>query len=117
MCVLVCGAAILVAAAICTVPETWAAERGKPAPEIDLPYAGGGRFKLSDFKGKVVLISFWATWCPPCREEMPTMEKSYKDYKKKGFTVIGVNTDVGAMEKVSGFIRELNLSFPIVGVY
>ncbi len=42
------------------------------------------------------------------------MEKSYKDYKKKGFTVIGINTDVGAMEKVSGFIRELNLSFPIV---
>lgn len=67
--------------------------KGKPAPEIDLPTPDGENMQLSDLKGKVVLIDFWASWCSPCRKENPEMVKLYNKYKDDGFTIFGVSLD------------------------
>lgn len=66
---------------------------GKPAPDIDLPDPNGKKIKLSSLKGKVVLLDFWASWCGPCRVEMPNVVAAYKKYKDKGFTVYSVSLD------------------------
>ncbi|WP_186756717.1 TlpA disulfide reductase family protein [Echinicola salinicaeni] len=77
---------------------------GQPAPEISLPNPEGEVVNLSDFKGKYVLIDFWAAWCKPCREENPNVVRLYNEYKDKGFEVLGVSLDrskdawVGAIE-------------------
>ena len=69
---------------------------GKQAPEIDLPNPQGKNIKLSSLKGKVVLLDFWASWCGPCRMEMPNVVAAYKKYKDKGFTVYSVSLDKDA---------------------
>jgi len=69
---------------------------GKPAPEIDLKTADGKNIKLSSLKGKVVLLDFWASWCGPCRMEMPNVVAAYNKYKDKGFTVYSVSLDKDA---------------------
>lgn len=69
---------------------------GKPAPEIDLKTPDGKNIKLSSLKGKVVLLDFWASWCGPCRMEMPNVVAAYKKYKDKGFTVYSVSLDKDA---------------------
>lgn len=66
---------------------------GQQAPEISLPNAKGDTLTLSSFKGKVVLIDFWASWCRPCRESNPHVVKLYEKYKQKGFEVFGVSID------------------------
>jgi thiol-disulfide isomerase/thioredoxin len=66
---------------------------GKPAPEIDLKNPEGRNIKLSSLKGKIVLVDFWASWCGPCRMEMPNVVAAYKKYKDKGFTVYSVSLD------------------------
>ena len=68
-------------------------EVGKPAPEIELPTSDGKTIKLSDYKGKIVLVDFWASWCGPCRQENPNVVKAYNQYKDKGFTILGVSLD------------------------
>src|SRR5438128_8923720 len=64
---------------------------GSPAPEIVLKDLQGGEVKLSDLRGKIVLVNFWATWCKPCKEEMPAMQASYDKLRDKGFVVLAVN--------------------------
>ncbi|HEV3250725.1 MAG TPA: TlpA disulfide reductase family protein [Puia sp.] len=66
---------------------------GQQAPEISLPGTDGTLFHLSDMKGKVVLVDFWASWCVPCRRNNPRLVKLYKKYKKAGFEIIGVSID------------------------
>ncbi len=61
------------------------------APDFTLENFDGDKLSLSDFRGKVVMLNFWATWCPPCRREMPSMESIYQDLGKDGFTVLAVN--------------------------
>ncbi len=68
-------------------------QTGQEAPEISLPNASGQVVKLSSFKGKVVLVDFWASWCYPCRVSIPTVNKLYSKYKDKGFEVLGVSID------------------------
>ena len=87
------------------VARTNAIKIGADAPEIMLPMPNGKELALSSFKGKVVLIDFWASWCGPCRKEMPNVKRAYEKYKSKGFEIYGVSLDkerdawLGAIEK------------------
>ena len=64
-----------------------------PAPSFTLTALDGGQATLSQYKGQVVMVNFWATWCGPCQQEMPLLDQMYKKYKPAGFTLIGVNVD------------------------
>ncbi len=89
-----------------------APEVNQPAPNFSLSELNGEEINLQEFSGKPVLINFWATWCIPCREEMPLIEKYYKDYYPN-LVVLGVN--VGEKpEIVRAFVDELGLTFPIL---
>jgi thiol-disulfide isomerase/thioredoxin len=69
--------------------------------------------QLTDYKGKVVLLNFWATWCGPCRIEMPSMDKLYKEFEKDGFELLAVN--IGESSEIAGkFMKSNNLSFPVL---
>jgi peroxiredoxin len=69
--------------------------------------------RLSDLRGKVVVLNFWATWCPPCKEEMPSMDRLYKRYKDHGFTIAAISIDGGGIQAVAAFVKKLGLTFPI----
>lgn len=90
-----------------------AVDKGQTAPEIALKTLSGESVKLSSLKGKVVLVDFWASWCGPCRESMPVLEKLSKSYKDQGFVVLGVNIDNDA-EAARKFLKDLPVSFQVV---
>lgn len=89
-----------------------APEEGALAPEIELQNLEGEIVRLSDFRGQVVLVNFWATWCGPCRLEMPDFQESFEQYSEE-FTVLAVNSGESPAE-VEGFVQELGLTFPIL---
>ena len=96
-----------------TVVSKIAPEIGAQAPDFALRDLEGNEVRLSDFRGRTVLLTFWATWCGPCRLEMPTFEGRYQELKDDGFTVLGLNFDE-PIEDVSAFRDELGLSFPLL---
>jgi peroxiredoxin len=83
-----------------------------PAPDFTVPRLAGQSLSLADFKGSVVVLNFWATWCPPCREEMPSMERLYQRYKDRGFTILALSIDWN-VAAVPGFVEGFRLTFPI----
>ena len=87
------GIAKGLALAAAFVLPAFAASSSNPAPAFQLSGRGGKTIDLSQFKGQVVMINFWATWCVPCRTEMPLLEDIYKKYKPMGFTMLGVNVE------------------------
>lgn len=88
---------------------------GFPAPDFTLDLLGGGQATLSELRGKVVMVNLWASWCAPCRIEMPAIEKVYQAYKEQGFVVLGVNSTFQDSETdAASFTRELNLTFPVL---
>lgn len=86
---------------------------GGPAPEITLKNLQGQEVRLSDLHGKVVLLNFWATWCKPCKEEMPAMQASYDKLRDQGFMVLAVN-ELEDTEKVIDHVRSHGHTFPVV---
>ena len=86
---------------------------GSPAPEIALKDLQGQEVKLSDLHGKIVLLNFWATWCKPCKEEMPAMQASYDKLRDQGFVVLAVN-ELEDTDKVIEHIRTHGHTFPVV---
>jgi peroxiredoxin len=86
--------------------------RQKLADDFTLETPEGGRFRLSEHRGKVVFINFWATWCPPCREEMPAMERLYTRYKKDGLVMLAVSVDADP-RAVTPFITEHTFTFTV----
>jgi peroxiredoxin len=82
------------------------------APDFTLEDPSGAPVSLRDFRGKIVLVNFWATWCVPCRAEMPAMEQLYQEFQGQGFVLVAVNFKDGA-EQVGAFGRELHLTFPL----
>jgi peroxiredoxin len=86
---------------------------GAPAPDFTLKDLSGNDVALSNHKGHVVLINFWATWCGPCLVEMPAIERRYEALKDKGFVVLAVDDDE-AITEVSAFTHELDLTFPVL---
>ena len=88
-------------------------EVGYMAPDFALPSLDGNTVRLSDFRGKkAIFLNFWATWCPPCRLEMPTMEKAYQEYKSQGLEILAVSVDAGQKSVVKNFLQEFKLTFP-----
>ena len=92
-----------------------APQQGFLAPDFELKTPNGETIKLSDLRGQAVLVNLWATWCPPCRAEMETIEKVYQEYQDQGFTVLAVNmTYQDELLKVTPFVNEHGLTFPIL---
>ena len=88
---------------------------GKVAPDFNLPDLNEKEIRLSDFRGKVVFVNFWATWCKPCREEMPSMEVLYKNFEKDGLVILAISIDrVTTKKDIPPFVKSLNLTFPIL---
>ncbi len=87
--------------------------RAQAAKDFSVPILNGKTFRLADYKGKVVFLNFWATWCPPCREEMPAMERLYQRYKDKGLVVLAVSVDAEGAPVVTPFVKTHGLSFAI----
>ncbi|MBI3989364.1 MAG: TlpA family protein disulfide reductase [candidate division NC10 bacterium] len=85
---------------------------GQLAPEFALQDLDGTLRRLSDYRGKVVLLNFWSTWCTPCREEMPSMQRVYERLRKRGFDILAVSLNVEGKPPVEAFMKELKLSFP-----
>lgn len=86
---------------------------GAPAPDFTLTTLDGKKASLGDFRGKVVLLNFFATWCPPCRAEMPDLEATYKELKGKGLEIVAIDLQEDNAT-VSGFTKSLGLTFPIL---
>jgi peroxiredoxin len=84
----------------------------EPAPEFSVPDLTGRLLRLSGFRGQLVLLNFWATWCPPCRQEMPAMERLYQRYRDRGFTIVAVSLDTNTVA-VAPFVAQYELTFPI----
>jgi peroxiredoxin len=87
--------------------------RLEAAPDFTAPGLTSRAVRLSALTGQVVFLNFWATWCPPCREEMPSMDRLYRRFKARGFTVVAVSIDAGGAAVVAPFVKELGLTFPI----
>jgi len=98
-----------------TAGEIPAPREGFLAPDFSLSTPNGETFTLSELRGKAVLVNLWATWCPPCRAEMPDMQKLYDEYKDQGFVVLAVNmTYQDNPAAIVPFVQENGLNFPIL---
>src|SRR6202011_4235235 len=109
-------ATALATALLGAVPATGAGTGSSgPAPQFALDARGGSKISLKQYKGQVVMLNFWASWCGPCRQEMPLLESIYKKYNKMGFTLIGVNVEPDSKD-AEGFLKQLQtpVSFPVI---
>lgn len=89
------------------------AQPAKEAPDFVLSDINGKRISLSDFKGKVILIDFWATWCPFCRESIPILKSLYDEYKDKGLVVIGIALEYDKGQALKQIAKEKKISYPL----
>jgi peroxiredoxin len=87
---------------------------GYEAADFTLPDLHGTPHRLSEFRGKVVFLNLWATWCPPCRMEMPSMQALYQRLRDRDFVVLAVAEDEGGAAAVGPFVRDLGLTFPVL---
>jgi thiol-disulfide isomerase/thioredoxin len=85
----------------------------RAAPELNLPTLDGGRVDLAQLRGRVVLVNFWASWCPPCRKEMPSMERLSRLMAQRPFTLLAINAGE-TPEQMRAFLNEVPLTFPIL---
>lgn len=91
-------------------------EKGNLAPDFELRQLGGDKVKLSDFRGKKVIVNLWATWCPPCRAEIPDMQRFYEANKANGVVILGVNLTATETkpEDVEKFVQAYGMTFPVL---
>jgi cytochrome c biogenesis protein CcmG/thiol:disulfide interchange protein DsbE len=85
----------------------------EPAPAFSVKTLEGERLRLSDLRGEVVLVNFWATWCPPCRREMPAFQAAYERYRDRGFSVVGLSTDLGGRDAVRAYVKQAGVTYPV----
>lgn len=105
--------AVRVAALALVALPAFALTKSSPAPQFSLAARGGKTVSLAQYKGQVVMINFWATWCGPCRQEMPLLENIYKKYSKAGFTLLGVNVEPDS-KAAEDWLKATPVSFPVL---
>ena len=86
---------------------------GQTAPDFALKSSSGENLRLSEYRGDVVMVNFWATWCGPCRQEMPILDELYARYQRVGFSLLGVNIDDNS-SKAMNMVNELGVTFPVL---
>lgn len=115
------GLVLVSAAALFLLPQAQAgvgavelvpAQVNFEAPDVQITDLAGNPVSFSDYRGQVILYNAWATWCPPCKEEMPTLQAYYDDYKDEGFVIIAVE-DGEPVDEVAAFVEEYGLTFPV----
>lgn len=94
--------------------QTRLARSGYQAPNFKLKDLDGREYHLADLHGKVVFLNVWATWCPPCRDEMPSMEQLHRQLSGQDFVMLAVSEDANGRDAVAPFVRELGLTFPVL---
>ena len=104
---------VLIIAAAQAAPVLADAKVGQAAPGFTLPSMNGSNLRLKEQRGKVVMVNFWATWCGPCRQEMPLLDKLYRQYRNKGFQLLGVNID-NDRKNAGNMASKLRVSFPVL---
>ena len=102
---------VLVLLAACLAPATQ--DESGPAPAFELKDLNGQVRTLSQFKNKVLVLNFWATWCPPCRAEIPDFVATYNAYKDKGLAIIGISVDRIAPAALAQFVKANNMTYPV----
>ena len=105
--------ALALASGLLTPAHAIAPAANALAPDFTLRGADGRNVRLDELRGQVVLVNFWATWCGPCREEMPRLESLYEKYRKSGFVLLGVNVDDDPRNAM-GVAQKLKVSFPVL---
>ncbi|MDX9758044.1 MAG: TlpA disulfide reductase family protein [Bacteroidota bacterium] len=105
---------LLLALALFLVAGTLHAQVGKTAPGFSLKDKDGTVYSDQSLKGKVIVLNFWATWCPPCRAEIPAFKKVYEQYKGKGVEIVGVSLDQKGWDVIRPFIKQYAINYPIV---
>jgi peroxiredoxin len=101
------------AALLIALPVLANVDTNSVAPDFTLNAQGGKSVELTQFKGQVVMLNFWASWCGPCRQEMPLLDSIYKKYSKLGFTIIGVNVEPDS-KAANDWLKQTPVSFPIL---
>jgi peroxiredoxin len=112
---IISGALIVAAAVLATsiLARSAGGERVSTAPNFVLESLDGSEVSLRDYRGNVVLVNFWATWCPPCQKEIPALEAAYRANKDKGFVILGV--DVGeSRQAVEAYAASMNITYPLL---
>ncbi|WP_440904354.1 peroxiredoxin family protein [Catenovulum sp. SX2] len=108
-----CKAALVSISLLAVANNAWALEENQPAPDFTLKTVSGENVKLSEQKGQIILLNFWASWCGPCRKEMPALEDLHQQFSDLGVAVWGVNVEQDP-EPGKGFLKEIEVSFPIM---
>jgi len=103
----------VIAAALAIGLPALAGPSGAPAPQFTLSARSGRDVSLTQYHGQVVMINFWASWCGPCRQEMPLLESIYKKYNKLGFTLLGVNVEPDS-QAADDWLKATPVTFPIL---
>lgn len=108
------AAAVLLAAAApaCSAPQEKTADK-TPAPDFTVSDLQGRTFSLADFKGKVLFLNFWATWCPPCRQEIPDFIAAYKDLKGDGLEIVGLSVDRLTAAELVEWVKDVGINYPV----
>jgi thiol-disulfide isomerase/thioredoxin len=104
---------LMLALLVCTSNVFAATELNEEAPDFTLKSLKGSNLKLSEFRGDVVLVNFWASWCGPCRQEMPILNDLYLKYRDMGFTLLGVNVEKNTA-KAANMVRDLRVVYPVL---
>lgn len=95
------------------VPNLEVLNDTSPRPDFTLPDPAGKKVSLKDFRGKLVMVNFWASWCVPCRDEMPPMERLYQEFRNKDFVILGINVR-DKREDALALMKELGVTYPVV---
>jgi peroxiredoxin len=113
---IIAAAALMIGSAVFLsfAPAPAAQSGSQPAPDFTLTDLNGKTIKLADYKGKVLFLNFWATWCPPCRAEIPDFIEAYAEQKANGLEILGISLDTRGKDAVAAFIEKYEVNYPVV---